>query len=122
MKSGAEKYYGEQTPEAVFQNLISPLAEEAGCHFTWEEYKEYMTNEANLTQELNLDEMEQVGGGSTDAGGGAVACFSLGIGIGGGIIESRPTTLAGGCLLIGLGIGAIACAGNGVGAGPSHPA
>ncbi len=66
--------------------------------------------------------MEQVGGGSTDAGGGAVACFSLGIGIGGDIIESRPTTLAGGCLLIGLGIGAIACAGNGVGAGPSHPA
>jgi len=48
--------------------------------------------------------------------------FAIGIGLGGGVIGSRRTPLAGGCLLVGIGVGAIACAGDGVGEGPSHPA
>jgi len=122
MKSTAEKYEGEQTQEAVFQEVVSPFAEEAGYHFTWEEYKEYMTDEAAKAKELDLDEMDQVNGGIPDKGGGAIACFAIGIGLGGGVIGSRRTPLAGGCLLVGIGVGAIACAGDGVGEGPSHPA
>ena len=30
MKDAAEKYDGKQTPEAAFQDLISPFAQEAG--------------------------------------------------------------------------------------------
>ena len=115
LKSEAEKYEGEQTPKAVFQNLICPLAEETGCHFTWEEYKEFMTNEAGEAKELNLDEMEQVGGGETE-GAGALFCSIFGIGVGGGSIDSKPKSRSCGCLVVGMGIGALACAGEGVGA------
>ena len=41
LKSAAESYTGEMTPEAAYDNLIIPIAREAGLNFTMEELREY---------------------------------------------------------------------------------
>ena len=66
MKSASEKFMSEQK-HAAFQNVVRPVAEEAGCHFTWEEYQEYVKREV---KELDQDEMEQVAGGQ-----GVILCM-----------------------------------------------
>ena len=40
LKSAAESYTGEMTPEAAYDNLIIPIAREAGLNFTMEELRE----------------------------------------------------------------------------------
>ena len=59
MKSASEKFMAEQEL-AAFQNVVLPIAEEAGYHFTWEEYQEYVKREV---KELDPEEMGQVAGG-----------------------------------------------------------
>ena len=59
MQAATAKFMAEQEL-AAFQNVVRPVAEEAGCHFTWEEYQEYVKREV---KELDQDEMDQVAGG-----------------------------------------------------------
>ena len=105
MKAAAEKYEGNQMPEAAFKDLVLSIAQEAGFHFTWEDLQEYVKQEAEKLQELSADEMSQVAGGSS--GGGLGACLSAGLGIG--------FTGEFFCLVIGGGEGASICAVKGVG-------
>lgn len=72
MDAAVKNYNGEQTPTAVFQNLILPLAQEEGFSFTEEDYQQYVSN---MIQSIDLDEMSQVAGGGKHAG-------EMGIGIG----------------------------------------
>ncbi len=86
MDAAVKNYNGEQTPTAVFQNLILPLAQEEGFSFTEEDYQQYVSN---MIQSIDLDEMSQVAGGGKHAG-------EMGIGIG----------ATGGCDGLGWGVGA----------------
>ena len=60
LKEALAKYDGEKTEEAVFQNVLAPLASEYGITATIEEYKDYISD-----GELSTDELEQVAGGSS---------------------------------------------------------
>ena len=111
LMTALEHYDGEETPEAAFQNLIVPLAEEAGYQITWKECQEYMA-----AHELNQEEMDQVAGGTPGEGYGYGACWFIGSGNGyvreddgknNGIFKTI-------CLSIGIGFGAGACASKGV--------
>ena len=115
MKAASENYTGEQTQEALFQNLVIPAAEEAGFQFTWDDFLEYVEQEKEELRGLELDEMDQVAGGFD--GVGVTACIGPGIGLGGSVVDKR-VRLAGGCLGVGFGYGANACAGEGVAADP----
>ena len=101
MSAAVNNYTGEQTPEAAFQNVVSPITEEAGCHFTWEDYQKYLQEEV---KSLDLDEMAQVAGGSSTRGTALSAC--IGIGFGGGAtiqMDDDGTKLATVCLFVGFG-------------------
>ena len=121
MKAAAENYEGEQTVDAIFNSLIVPAAEESGLHFTVDDFREYVNQEVEKVRELNQDEMDQIAGGG-GLGLGATACFVIGIGYGGaatgemkdGHYKSKTSAL---CWNIGVGTGAQACAGDGVGQG-----
>lgn len=115
MKAAAEQYTGEQTQESIFENLIAPAAKEAGCNFTWDDFRQYA--EQNV-QQLDTDEMDQVVAGSDNKGAGATACLGIGLGLGGALVESGLSKLFGACLGIGIGGGSVACMGDGVGAEP----
>ena len=92
MTSASESYTGETNPEAVFQNLFLPIAEEAGCHFTWEEFQEYAEQEVSAIKEMNLDEMDQVSGGDSGDGGAIwTKCSHVGFGFGAGVVTDPKT-------------------------------
>lgn len=103
LQEAGSSYAGEQTEAAAFEQVIAPIAREAGYDFTLEDLKQSV-------QELNVDEMSQVAGGW---GFGAGACKDAGLGI--SIADSENGGAF--CLVIGSGDGAVACAGKGVGAG-----
>ena len=110
MRSAAEKYEGDQTAEAVFRNLLLPIAEKKGYHFTWEDYQEYVKQE---TKELNPDEMDQVAGGVEGEGYGYAACFIIGSG-NGYVTDTKTGCFKGACLSIGIGAGLGACISKGI--------
>ena len=62
VKSAAENYGGEKTQKAIYTNVLIPIAEEAGFHFTWEDIQEYALQISSSIQDLNGDEMDQVAG------------------------------------------------------------
>lgn len=104
LESAAKNYTGEKTPEAVFENLVQPIAKEAGFSFTADECREY---ENSQVQNLNLDEMEQVAGGvGGGAGVGGAGCDGFGWGFGayGGYGGAAI------CLVAGIGYGGGGCA------------
>lgn len=76
LRKAAEEYTGEQDEKAVFENLLSPLAQEYGLSATYEEFKEYIDGFSGGAEgELSEDELEQVAGGK-DSGFGF--CILLG--------------------------------------------
>jgi len=58
LKKAMDSYDGEKTQEAIFDAVLTPLAEEYGISATIEELKQY-----SECQELSEDEMNQVAGG-----------------------------------------------------------
>lgn len=98
-------YDGEKTEEAVFNNVLIPLAKEAGLSISFDDLKQ-------CVQELNTDEMSQVAGGEGGPGLGIVGCSSLGFGIG-GVGKGNPDPDApgcfGGCIVVGYGQGVSGC-------------
>ena len=105
IKTKAENYAGDQTEEAIFRDLVAPAAEEAGFQFSFEEYKEYRDYLAQGTQSLDLNEMDQVTGGSKGAYGTGVN-LCIGIGIGAGYVQSEEDRGGTGgmlCFVIGAG-------------------
>lgn len=118
MKHATEAYEGERTQEAVFHGLISRVAEEAGFHFTWDDFQEYVKQEAENAQQLNADEMDQVAGGyGKGKGYGGVGCSVVGLGLGG----AGGNGTGGGCFFLGFGWGGDACWGDGETIGPFEP-
>jgi len=112
LKTAAEAYTGEQTEEAVFNDLLVPLASEYGITATFDDFKKYL--DSIKDQELSADEIAQVAGGGKDAVGfGASGCLYVGVGWGGG----GESGSAAGCAVVGFGNSAAACAGDGVTAG-----
>ena len=82
----AEAYTGDKSEEAVFENVLLPLAKEYGLSATYDEYKEYTAAFAGVAgSELSDDELAQVAGGKVNGGGiGGMSCAGLGTGLGGG--------------------------------------
>ncbi|MBQ9030241.1 MAG: Nif11-like leader peptide family natural product precursor [Parasporobacterium sp.] len=72
--AAAESYAGDKTQEAVFQNVTLPVAEEAGFHFTFDELEEYLVQQKGSVQTLDMDEMDQVAGGTMGGGVGITVC------------------------------------------------
>lgn len=104
LKAAAEAYTGEQTEEAVFSEVLVPLAQEYGISATYDEFHEYVTN----GQEMDKAELEQLAGGKS-GGSGTTACIAIGYGIGGGGGDGT----GGACLAIGGGWGLVHCWGSG---------
>ena len=107
LKAASEAYTGEQTEEAVFNNVLVPLAAEYGVTATFDEFKDYLSGLENV--EMSQEELGQIAGG--DKGFGASACFGVGVGVGGHGEGSRINAI---CILVGTGDKVAACAGNGV--------
>ena len=108
LKAAAESYDGEQTEEAVFNNVLIPLASEYGISASYDEYKEFITNPDNLA--MSDEELVQVAGGYSKGGGtGGGICAAVGFGVGGAANEEAGTV----CLWIGLGWGNTSCFGVG---------
>ena len=109
----AANYTGENSQEAVFQNITLPIAEEAGFHFTFDELQEYILQQNDDVQTLENDEMDQVaGGGGVSLGGGVTVCSGLGWGAGVSIGDN-----SGICVVAGYGVGRDICALIGFGPG-----
>jgi len=105
--AAAENFTGDKTDEqAIFNEVLTPVAEEYGISATYEELKEYLY-QTNVSQdELSDNELVQISGGGGKAGGiGAIGCWAagLGVGVGGG------SGAGGVCLVIGLGDGEYGC-------------
>ena len=116
--AAAEAYKGEQTEQAVFENVMLPLGKEYGLSATYDEFKEYTAAFAGGTSgELSEDELAQVAGGKDGIGLGTGKCMILGVGIGGGGAMSKSPNGwyfgTGLCLGIGAGIGDYSCSGSG---------
>ena len=109
LQDAVAAYTGENTEEAVFDNVIVPFAAEYNISATFDEMKAYI-DEMNA-REMDPDELAQVAGG-TGKGGGIVAtgCFYVGGGLGaGGGSESGAV-----CVGLGFGWGKTQCFGSGI--------
>lgn len=104
LQAASEAYTGDQTEEAVFNNVLVPVASEYGISATFDEFKAYMEN-LNSDTEMSKEELSQVAGGTK--GYGAAACA----GIGAGWAVNSDT----GCWWIGAGSSHYACFGEGQG-------
>ena len=114
VRKAAEAYKGEQDEKAVFDKLLTPIAEEYGLSATFEEFKEYTEAFTDgAASELSDDELSQVAGGK---GFGAAACAKAGIGIG----YASKGGISGACFIFGGGSGFVACAGVGDSAEPER--
>jgi len=105
LKAAMESYTGEQTEEAIFESVLTPLAKEYGIFASFEEFKEYVSNISNEDRELCEDEVNQVAGGGKGGGFGITACAIIGIGAGGG----AGSESGGACAVIGAGYGRTEC-------------
>ena len=109
LKAAMEKYSGEESEKAVFENVLVPLAAEYGISATYDEFRAYL--EGISDQEMSSDEVKQVAGGVTK-GGGANACFIVGLGGGAVYSDENGGTV---CLGVGIGDAAEACVTKGYG-------
>jgi len=108
LKAAAESYTGERTEEAVFSNVLAPVAAEYGISVPYEEYREFLSQAED--QPLNDNEVLQVAGGKFDAGGiGATVCVGIGAGLGGGAGKKS----GGACVVVGAGWDNMVCIGPG---------
>ena len=101
-------YTGEQTEEAIFDQVLVPLAAEYGITGTFEEFRNYISSLSE--RELSTDEMAQISGGTNKGGGIDVGmCFGMGFGVGVGGGQGAGNV----CALIGVGYGSVNCTGTG---------
>ena len=108
LKDKVEAYNGEQTEEAVFNNVLVPVIKEYGITITLEELKEYAASMANTDIE---DELSQVSGGQSGAYGiFGGTCIVAGVGLGGSIGKEGGII----CVMVGAGWGNSNCLGKGV--------
>ena len=108
--AAAESYAGDKTQEAVFQNVTLPVAEEAGFHFTFDELEEYLVQQKGSVQTLDMDEMDQVAGGTMGGGVGITVCAQkMGVGIGGTYSDDGSNI----CAILGYGETDSICVGIG---------
>ena len=106
LKDAASAYTGEQTEEAVFNNILVPVAAEYGIAATYEEFKDYIKELSD--SEMSKDELIQIAGGKT-GGLGIAGCYVIGGGTGAGAGSGS----GGVCLLFGVGWGYYNCTGEG---------
>jgi hypothetical protein len=106
LQAAMAAYQGEQTEEAVFNNVLVPLGAEYGITATYDEFKAYVEGIGKNSGEMSADEMEQVAGGKVNGGGvGMVQCNAFGGGL--GIVGGEHG--GGLCVLIGAGTGDTMC-------------
>ena len=108
LSAAAESYKGEMTPEAVYNDVLSPLAKEYGISVSLEELNEFISSQGS-DESLSFDELGQVAGGKETSGQGKIACFGPGVGLGG----AGGNGGGGGCALIGVGWRKVICSGEG---------
>ena len=79
LQEAAERYQGEISDEkALFENVLLPVANEAGLSATYEELQEYMGSVKGQSEgELSEEELSQVAGGKNS---GIGICAGIGIG------------------------------------------
>ena len=98
VRKAAEAYKGEQDEKAVFDKLLTPIAEEYGLSATFEEFKEYTEAFTDgAASELSDDELSQVAGGK---GSGAFVCGLIGGGFGSTCKNTNDW-----CMVVGVGVG-----------------
>ena len=114
LSAAMQSYKGEMTPEAVYNDVLSPLAKEYGISVSLEEFNDYISSQTNGDEALSFDELEQVAGGKEtveNKGHGSISCAGIGGGLGGG----GGNGVGGGCLGVGFGWGHSSCLGEGKG-------
>ena len=117
LKAAAESYNSEKTEEAIFNNVLVPVAAEYGISVPYEEYHEFISKSQD--QPLNENEVLQIAGGKPDAGGlGATVCVAIGAGIGGAAGKKS----GGICVVVGAGWDKTICAGSGISEPAAEPA
>lgn len=104
LKAALETYNGEQTEEAVFNSVLVPLAAEYGLFATYDEFRDFVSED----QKMDNEELAQIAGGKT-GGIGKNSCLGIGIGIGAGGGDGS----GGVCFAIGGGWGDYECLGSG---------
>ena len=118
IRKAMEAYQGEKTPEAVFNNVLTPIANEYGITATYEELNVYFEEAAKApasaggtAHELSDEELKALAGGSGSKGGGlgGTLCLGVGFGAGGGAGKEG----GGVCALLGDGWGFDHCVGEG---------
>lgn len=114
LRVAAEGYNGDPADvKAIFENILLPVAKEAGYTATFEELEEYLGSlSASAGDDLSEDELAQVAGGKPDVTGGGVGALGcIFAGVGAGAIGTSKGV--GACLVIGLGLGEGVCGGPG---------
>ena len=56
LNAATQSYKGEMTPEAVYNDVLSPLAKEYDISVSLEEFKEFISSQGN-DESLSLDEL-----------------------------------------------------------------
>lgn len=112
LKTMLEQYDGEQTEEAVFDNVLLPLGQEYGISATYEDFRAFL-DEFN-EREMSDVEIAQIAGGGAK-GFGANLCVAFGIGGGATKIEGSTQGGGGFCIGVGLGSGFQSCVTKGIG-------
>ena len=87
LEAALENYKGEKTEKAVFEAVLTPLAQEYGISATFEEYLDAISD-----QELSLDELNQVAGGTAKTNNCSVVGLSPNLcpaGIGPDVFQNR---------------------------------
>lgn len=112
LKNALVSYNGEQTEEAVFKEVLAPIAKDYGINADFEEVKAYIGGiGTNRSTELSLEEMAQVAGGAKVDGVGAAACYKGGFGF--ACINEPNCDVK--CIIVGIGQAAGGCLGEGQG-------
>ena len=116
IKKAMEAYQGEKTPEAVFNNVLTPIANEYGITATYDELKAYLEEAAKspasagrTAHELSDEELKALAGGAKGGGFGGTLCLGIGCGAGAGGGKEG----AGVCAFFGVGWGYDYCVGEG---------
>jgi len=105
-KAFGEKHKGEEKNEATrlaaAEEIIIPVAKEAGFNFTVDDMVAFeASNLPDEDEEIDDGELAQVAGGNGAKGVGFTLCFKVGIGIGGSVDTTNGEVNE--CCLFGVG-------------------